>query len=132
MRTTESRNPVSVPTVEANLFDRVKVTNLKMSYLEGTTRLACRFEATDGQTILPGHGFMVNIGDLEEQENLYPRVRNALDNMAEVLGLYYKHQYLTKEIDAAIKEEDFVKEGQLSVLRDAVESDLRRAAPLPA
>ena len=127
MRTTESRKPVSAPVTEAAVYDRVKLTRLESSYRDGKTDLHCRFEATDGENILPGHAFLVAIDDLEKQENLYPRLRKVMDDVSEVLGLYYKHQHLTAEIHT-LALHDVVGRGQLSVIRDAVESDLRQVS----
>ena len=124
LRTTTSRLPVSVPAQTLRDYNKVVATGIHITTdLFGQVRLSARFDVADGDSILPGHQFRIELSDLESEEGMTPRLTEALDNLIGILGRYYTRHHIESEINRL--EHDDPKQDNLRIARDAAESDLR-------
>ena len=91
MRTTTSRLPVSVPAQTLRDYNKVVATGIHITTsLDGNTRIAARFDATDGDSIIPGHQFRIELSNTGDEETITPRLAEALDTITSILGRYWK------------------------------------------
>jgi hypothetical protein len=122
MRTTASRKPISVPVTSAKEFDKVQATQIVITQGQDNRHLLVRFDATDGDDVLSGHQFRVEL-DLDGEEGRTPRLTAALDRLYGILGRYYKRHHIQKELNEMDPEHpDYAA---LQVQRAVAESDLR-------
>ena len=127
MRTTTARLPVSVPAQTLREYNKVVATGIHITTdLDGTTRVSARFDVADGDNIIPGHQFRIELPDVDGEETSTPRLAEALDNVANILGRYYTRYHIQAELDRL--EEGDSKRDVLRIARDAAESDLRAPA----
>ena len=82
-------------------------TRIHFDYNNATkeTRLKVRFEATDGDEIVYGHGFRLDLADVSSEESNTPLLTETLDKLHSILGLYYSFYSVKQEL-LELDEED--------------------------
>lgn len=126
MRTTASQLPITVPASTLREYKRVAAVDIHLTTTaDGMQTLAAQFSASDSAgSLLAGHGFNVDIPDIADAENSVPRLTQALDTLTDILGRYYRLQFVEAELLRTSKADP--KYALLKLNRDAAESDVRQ------